>query len=262
MQLTSAKNPELQKIRRASAGGRPTEEGLVVTEGPRLLEEALKTGGRRPWRVERIFATAKARTNLAPLIERAKADVVEVSPHAMEAMAGTESSQGILALLRPPAARWLDLTSSHALLVILDGIQDPGNVGTIIRSAEAFGASGVILLKGCPRISNGKLLRATAGSIFRVPAIEDVSADEAIDWVLKANLKLYGMTVGGGVSIAKADLRAGCALAVGSEGRGLSAEMLFRASALNIPVSHVESLKAAVACSIALFEARRQRTGG
>ncbi len=258
MQLTSAKNPQLQKIRRAATGGRPTEEGWVVAEGPHLVEEALKGRGR--WRVEQIVATVEARANFAPLIERARAEVVEVSPRAMETIADTECSQGILALLKPPAVAWHDLTSSRTLLLILDGIQDPGNVGTIIRSAEAFGASGVILLKGCPRISNGKLLRATAGSIFRVPSIEDATASEAIDWVRKVNLKLYGLAVGGSVLIGKADLRAGCALAVGSEGRGLSAEILRRAEAVSIPISQVESLNAAVACSIALFEAQRQRT--
>ncbi len=260
MELTSAKNPLLQKIRKAAAEGRPTGEGFVVAEGPHLVEEVLQSGRRPAWRVEQILVTAKARDRHASLIERANTEVVDVSSRAMHGMANTETSQGILALLRPPAISWDDLTSSSALIVILDGIQDPGNVGTIIRSAEAFGASGVILLKGCPRVSNGKLLRATAGSIFRVPFIEEANTHETIDWLHKAHLTLYGLAVGSSVPLSNADLTGGCALAVGSEGRGLSDQILRRAQAINIPSLHVESLNAAVACSIALFEAQRQRT--
>ncbi len=148
----------------------------------------------------------------------------------------------------------------RALVVILDGIQDPGNAGTIVRSAEAFGASGVVFLKGCSRVANGKLLRATAGSIFRVPFLEGVSVFQLATYLRASQLNLYALAASGEASLAHANLRAPCGLVVGSEGAGVSPELLSGAQTLRIPTSNVESLNAAIACSIALFEAQQQRT--
>jgi TrmH family RNA methyltransferase len=143
--------------------------------------------------------------------------------------------------------------------VVLDGIQDPGNAGTIVRSAEAFGAGGIVLLEGCVHLANGKFLRATAGSIFRLPFLEGITRAELIREVKAAEMELYALTANGTHSLTTANLRARCALIAGSESGGVSAELLAGAKGLSIPTNKVESLNAAVACSIALFEASRQR---
>jgi len=150
----------------------------------------------------------------------------------------------------------------NALIVALDGMQDPGNAGTIVRSAEAFGASGVVLLEGSVRVPNGKFLRATAGSIFRLPLLESVTRTEFLEQVRSLGLPLYALTSRDGTSLRKANFRVPCALVVGGEGNGVSTELLGAASPLSIPARNVESLNAAIACSLALFEAARQRENG
>ena len=255
MQLTSAQNPLLKTIRRAASAGRPTEDGLVVSEGPHLLEEALRS----EWRIEQIFATPAARALYADLLREARCEIADVSARAFAAMAATERTQEVLALLRPRVWKWEDLTGESALVVVMDGVQDPGNAGTIVRSAEAFGATGVIFLKGCARVANGKLLRATAGSIFRMPFLEGVSAAELIGHMQASKIKLYALVQSATKDLPETNLRDECALAVGGEGAGISAAILAEAQTVRIPTRNVESLNAAMACSVALFLAQQQR---
>lgn len=256
MQLTSTRNPLIQTIRRAVAAGRATEDGLIVAEGPHLLDEALRS----EWRVAQVFATPRARDHHADLLSQADAELIEVSARAFASLASTGSTQEILALLQPRRWSWEDLTLSNTLVVVLDGIQDPGNAGAIVRSAEAFGATGAVFLEQCSRVANPKFLRATAGSIFRLPFLEDVAVTAVSKLIRQSKLQMYALSAGGKLPVTEADFRSGCALAVGSEGHGISPELLSQARAISIPTMKVESLNAAVASSIALFEAQRQRS--
>jgi TrmH family RNA methyltransferase len=254
--LTSTKNPLLQKVRRAAREGRPTEEGLVTAEGPHLLEEAQ----RGSWETVQVFVTAAAMERHRELLGRVEAEVIDVAPQALASVASTDTTQGILTLLRPRNWSWQDLGGKLVRLLVLDGIQDPGNAGTMVRSAEAFGATGVVLLAGCVRVANGKFLRASAGSIFRIPFLE---GEEPADFLAHAGesfrVPVYALDIGGDYTLTKVDLANGWALAVGSEGAGVSPEVRAGAMGLAIPTSRVESLNAAVAASVALFEAARQR---
>lgn len=256
MQLTSTKNPLLQIVRRAALAGRPTEEGLIVAEGPHLLEEALRS----QWSVEQIFATLEARHRYSEIVTRADAELIELSARTFTSIAATQTSQEILALVRPRKWSWEDLLGPSALILALDSIQDPGNAGTIVRSSEAFGASGVVFLKGCARVANAKLLRATSGSIFRVPFLEAISAEEFVERIRPHGIKLYALSGRGSTELSQTEFRRACALAVGSEGAGISDGLLAEAETISIPTVVVESLNAAVAASIALFEAQRQRS--
>lgn len=258
MQLTSPKNPLIQRIHRAAAAGRPTEDGLIVIEGPHLLEEAI----RGEWQIAQIFATPGAHDRYSHLLRGTDAEVVDLSARAFTSAAATETPQDVLAVVRPRAWTWTDLLGQQSALVIaLDSIQDPGNAGTIVRSAEAFGATGVVFLKGCARVSNGKLLRASAGSIFRMPFLEAVTVRDFTGHAQREQLPIYALTAQASATLEDADLRSRCALAVGGEGAGVSAELLAAAQAISIPTAHVESLNAAIACSVALFEAQRRRNG-
>lgn len=256
MEITSARNPLLQKIRKAVLTGRATDEGLVVAEGPHLLEEAL--AGR--WRVARVVTTPEGRRKHADLLHRVDAEVVEVSERAFEATSGTEHSQQILALTHPPVWNWSDLTGKRALLMVLDVVQDPGNAGTIVRSAEAFGATGVVFLRGSAHVANGKLLRASAGSIFRMPFVEGVTAPEFLANARVSDLTCYALDARTEVHITSVELTVPIALIAGNEGRGVSAELLASAKPVAIPAQKVESLNAAVACAVALFAAQQQRS--
>jgi len=256
IRLTSAKNPLLQSIRRAAAAGRPTEEGLVVAEGPHLLQEALRS----TWKIEQVFVTTEAQDRYADLLQELNAETIEVSARAFGSMASTGNPQEVLMLLRPRKWDWPDLTAAQSLIVVLDGIQDPGNAGAIVRSAEAFGATGVVFLDGCVRVANGKFLRATAGSIFRVPYLEGIILDDFLRSPHTSRLTLFALSARSQTSVTEADLRNSCAIAVGSEGQGISPRLLSGAQPVSIPILKIESLNAAIACSIALFEARRQRS--
>ena len=255
IELTSIHNPRLQEIRKAARAGRPLDDGLIAAEGPHLLEDAV--GG--AWTVEEILATEAAGARFAELLANAGVEVTRVSERALASLATTETSQGLIALLRPRPWTWDHIFTAVPLVVVLDAIQDPGNAGTAIRSAEAFGATGVVFGRGCVRVSNGKLLRAAAGSLFRMPFIENVQARELCDEMRTRGVRMYGLAADGRRSIGDVDFREGCALAVGNEGAGLSRELVDMADAVHIPTRGVESLNAGVACSIALFEASRQR---
>ncbi len=256
MPLTSAQNPLLKSIRRAAATGRPTEEGLVVAEGPNLLREAL----RGTWQVQQIFCTEAAGQKHGNLLTGSRAEVTEVSARALSSTAEAETSQEIITLLRPREWTWPELQTRNSLLVVLDGIQDPGNAGTIVRSAEAFGATGVVFLQGSTRISNGKFLRASAGSIFRLPFLEAMSPAGLLQKSALNKVAVFSLDMRRSVSLTDADLTGPCALVVGSEGSGVRSEILESSRALSIPTRKVESLNAAVACSIALFAAFHQRS--
>lgn len=255
MQITSAKNPLLQAIRRAVASGRATEEGLIVIEGPHLLLEC----SRSRWGIEQVLTTPNGRLRHSRLLSRIDAELLEIPARAFESLAGTETSQEIMALVNPHAGTWADCQKGPGVLVVLDCIQDPGNAGTIVRSAEAFGAAGLVFLEGSVHVANGKLLRASAGSIFRLPYLENQDRAGLLTRLQAAGRKLYALSAHTGAALTQVDLRQPCAIAVGSEAHGVSPELRACAAALKIPTTHVESLNAGVACSIVLFEAARQR---
>lgn len=259
MPITSLQNAAVQAIRRAIRHGHPLEGGRIAAEGPHLVEEAL--GG--CWPIEEVWTTPAGRQRYADLLARVhthfRAPVQETSTRIFQALSGTKHAQEILVLLRPRAWDWAELVRPDALIVVLDGIQDPGNAGTIVRSAEAFGATGVVFLAGTVGLANGKFLRASGGSIFRVPFLASVATNHLLNLFEQSDLKRYALTAQAGMSLPDADFRTRVVLAVGSEGAGISPHLLEASEAVSIPVPKVESLNAAVACSIALFEAARQR---
>ncbi len=231
-------------------------DGTIVAEGPHLLEEARRSS----WTVEQIFHTSSAAERFSGLLDGDEGLITQVAERTFAAIASTETTQGVLALVRPRLWTWADITAGkQALAVVLDGIQDPGNVGTIIRSAEAFGASGAVLSEGCARVSNGKVLRAAAGSLFRLPFLEGVARREIRSGLKTAGLRVYALAGKGKLPLANCDFGRACALVAGNEGAGVSEDFLGAAEPVRIPTARVESLNAAVACSIALFEAARQR---
>ncbi len=248
--LRSPANPLIKEVRRAIERGAATRDGDCVAEGFHLLEEALAS--RRP--VRAVLATASA---VPRLPELGGARLVVLEDALFRSIAATETSQGVLALVRPPAWHTADLLRPPALVVVLDGLQDPGNAGAILRAAEAFGASGAIFVKGTVNASNPKAVRASAGSLFRLPLVAGL--DPAAVRAALAGLDLYAALPDGAQDLAAADLRRPCALVVGSEGHGVSAELRAGAVPLRIPMTGVESLNAAMAAGILLYEARRQR---
>ncbi len=257
MPLTSPQNPLLQKLRRAVESGRPLEDGTLAAEGPHLLAEALASA----WGIEQILCSSEVMGRHRALLLDASSrgvEITEVATRAFKSLSDTEHHQGLVTLVRPREFVWADVLRDSGPVVILDGIQDPGNAGAILRSTEAFGGAGAIFAEGCVRISNGKLLRAAAGSLFRLPYLENCAPAAILSQTAAADRTVYSLAASGHVSLDGLTFVRPFALVVGSEGSGVSA--LFRSASqeLSIPTRGVESLNAAIACSVTLFEAARQ----
>src|ERR1700722_16254835 len=164
--LLGARNPLLKEVRKAIARGTVTEDGLAVAESFHLLEEALRSDCEIP----AVFASESVRAAVESHVRGLKKTRIHVLPDDIFAsLSSTQTSQGVMALVRPPSWNLDQLFRGHSLPVVLDGLQDPGNAGAVLRAAEAFGAPGVAFLKGAVSPYNPKCLRASAGSIFRIP---------------------------------------------------------------------------------------------
>jgi TrmH family RNA methyltransferase len=178
-----------------------------------------------------------------------------------QSIAATETSQGVILLVRPPEWRIEQIFRGQSLVVVIDGLQDPGNAGAIVRAIEAFGATGVMFLKGSASPFHPKTLRASAGSLFRVPFIAGIDGALAATALRQHRLDIYtAMPHTGSEALAEdTDFSRRCALVIGNEGRGVSSELRSIAQDVAIPTLGVESLNAAVAASVLLYETRRQR---
>ena len=256
--LTSAANPLIRDIRRAIARGGLTDQGWYVAESFHLLEEALRS--------ERHVPVVLASRSVQATVQRHVAGLgrtrLAVLPDALfQNIAATETSQGVVALVEPPEWTIGHLFRGQSLVIVLDGLQDPGNAGAIARAAEAFGATGMLFVKGTASPFHPKTLRASAGSLFRIPFVAGVETK-----LVRASLQQFGVDVyaampftGRETLAGDVDFRRRCAIVIGSEGHGVSQELYGAAKDVAIPTVGVESLNAAVAASVLLYEARMQR---
>lgn len=248
--LTSEKNPLLKEVRRAASRSELTEGGCVLAEGVHLLEEALGS----PVAIDTVIVAEPVGAGVERLLSRCTGARVVLVPDAVfSKIASTEHPQGVITLVRPPRWSTQDLERGTPLVVLLDAIQDPGNAGTIVRTAEAFGATGMAFLKGSVSPHNPKCVRASAGSLFRMPVVDRFETP---------GLALYAAMPRAELPLERADFTGPCAIVIGSEGHGVHGELAQRAIGVRIPTSRVESLNAAVAAGVMLYEARRQRTRG
>jgi TrmH family RNA methyltransferase len=236
--------------------------GLALAEGVRLVEEALAAGiaVRGAAVSPALEATPRGRALKAALLERG-VRIAEVDVAALDGLADTEHPQGIVAVVEPRTWSLEDLvTGPGAVVLVLDAVQDPGNVGTVLRTALGLGAGGVVALKGTAELTNPKVLRGSMGASFRLPA---VSTDTAalLAWARTRGVELWvtdasapALTVGG-----RGRPAAPIALVLGNEGAGVGPELEAAAGRrVSIPLSPgVESLNVAVAAGILLYEVTR-----
>jgi RNA methyltransferase, TrmH family len=265
--VQSRHNARVKELRAAFAQPGKGERGLVGIEGELLLGEALRSG----LALETVFVRSGSEEALDRLADRVEGnaeleleDVLELTPEVFASAVDTEAPQGIAALFSPPRFRLDDLfpAGTPALVLVTAGLQDPGNLGTLIRSAEAFGATGVITLSGTVHLWNTKVVRASAGSVFRMP-VAGVRAEEVMEVLRERKVRSFAAAAGGEVSAVEADLTQAAAILIGNEGAGLAPDLLEAADVrLSIPCpGPVESLNAGVAGSVLLYEAARQRAG-
>lgn len=256
--ITSPKNPIVARFRDAGAGALGD---LFLVEGKKLVAEALDAGLRpveAAFDVDRLDALAAAVDRLRAI----GAPTYACSSAVCAKLSFVTTPQGIAVVFRKPS--WSDddlLGADPALLVIAAGVKEPGNLGALLRAAEAAGAHGLIALRGGADAFRDKAVRGAAGSLFRLPVRTAVAVEDALGLARARGLGLYVAEEDGEVDYLDADLRRPCALVLGGEGEGIPDALRQAARArLRVPMAgKVESLNVAVAAGVVLYEARRQR---
>jgi TrmH family RNA methyltransferase len=252
-------NALVKELRQAFRRGELTPTGECAIEGVRVIEDAIRSG----LRIRAVFVSESGRPRAAGLLPQIGSHTETLLlPDALFAGAvSTETPQGVAALVavkKYTLAQILD-ESSHGPWLFLAGIQDPGNLGTILRSAEAFGVAGVLLGEGTVSVYNSKAIRASAGSAFRVP-VSKAALHEAIPELRSRGARLVATSSHKGTPLREARFSGRLAVVIGNEGSGLDKKLLAQMDLL-ITIPHspkVESLNAGVAASIVLYEIMSQ----
>jgi TrmH family RNA methyltransferase len=282
--ITSRENKWLKIFRAALRGTGPAEGEAIGVEGPKLVEDALRAG----LRADALLVSEAGEASDLERILRAASEsdagiprsrVMRTTDKLFASVAGTETPQGVAALFLQPAWEVDDvmrgraaadgaLRGDAALVVVMAALQDPGNVGTIVRSAEAFGATGVVTTRGSADPWSPKALRASAGSGLRFPVLRGMAIPVLLAQLRVAGVKIvaassHSPAARGTATDAVADLRSPVAIFIGNEGAGLTREIENVADArISIPMRDgVESLNAGVAASVVLYQAAQQRKG-
>jgi RNA methyltransferase, TrmH family len=279
--ITSRENRWVKLFRAGLRGTGPSADEPIAVEGPKLIEDALRDG----LEAEAVLVSESGERHLEAILRAAsgsesgiaRSRVLRTSDKIFESLSGTEAPQGVAALFRQPAWGFDDIlgledSSSKAgggiapLVLVIAGVQDPGNVGTILRAAEAFGASGVIATRGTADPWSPKAVRASAGSVLRLPLLRGMSIPVLLTQLRMSKIKIVAASSGASNGSGKdertqPDLREPVAIFIGNEGAGLAHEVESAAdSHFTIPMAEtVESLNAGIAASIILYEAAGQR---
>jgi len=263
IRLTGSQNPLIKEVRALKNKDSREEKGLYFIEGARFVEEALKeTVNIKYIVVSETFLSNTGSSGSLQKINETIMNTYVIPDSLFSSISDTKNPQGILAVLSLERKQLKDAVFNGGLLVILDTIKDPGNMGTIIRTADAAGCAGVVISGGCVDVYNPKVLRSTMGSVFHVPVYHCSGMGEAIDIARKHGFLLCASHLSGSVSIYEADLSGKVALIIGSEAEGISPDTANDSDLLiRIPMEgRAESLNASVAAGIIIFEAMRQKT--
>ncbi len=257
--ITSRTNAGVKELRRRFHDALPNKSGEIAVEGVHLVEEAIRSG----LRITAVFFAESARERAHKLLPQLpkQTEALVLPDDVFSSAVPSETPQGVAALVRLNQHSLADvLRAQPALLVMASGLQDPGNLGTIARAGEAFGVTGLVLTDHTVSAWNWKSLRASAGSLFRLPSCKAELASVMAE--LKARrIVVLATSSHKGTPISATDLTRPIALIVGNEGAGVPKNVLAQADeVVTIPHSDkVESLNAAIAASVVLYEASRQR---
>ncbi|HTA47942.1 MAG TPA: RNA methyltransferase [Verrucomicrobiae bacterium] len=262
-------NPLVKQLRQAFSRAELTESGDCAIEGLRILEEAIRSG----LRFSAVFFRDSSQDRAERLLPQlgAQVETLLLPDKLFDSLVPSDSPQGVAALVRLKEFSLDDIIEKERLqigpIIALAGLQDPGNLGTILRSSEAFGSAGVVLGEGTVSPFNSKVIRASAGSVFRLPVIHGhgksgtAKLDEVSEKLRARGVRLIATSSHKGTPLDQADLKEATAIFFGNEGAGLSREVMSKMDeVIAIPhTAQVESLNAGVAASIVLYEAARQR---
>lgn len=260
--ITSANNTQIRHIQLLAKKAKARrDEGLFLVEGPRMFYEA------PPERIERAYLSESFYRGMEDrrMLDRIPWELV--ADHVFARAAETVHSQGVLCVMRGMGYRMPELLQKKdPLLLLLEDLQDPGNVGTIFRTAEGAGADGIILTKNCVDIYNPKTIRSTMGSVYRMPfvCLESEDLSHVLGAFKEKGVAVCAAHLEGKRAYDREDYTGGTVFLIGNEGNGLSADLAEAADKkVRIPMEgRLESLNAGVAAAVLLYEAYRQRRGG
>lgn len=255
--ITSTGNAQVKELLQLQKKSKArNERNVFIVEGIKMFSEAPRNRIEKVFISETLFNRKKQELNLDGL----KVEIL--SDKVFSHVSDTKTPQGILCIVRQKKTKLEEIFAQNpAHLMILDNLQDPGNLGTIVRTAEGAGVSGIILSKDCVDIYNPKTIRSTMGSIYRMPFLYVEDLENTIDEVKKQDIKVYAAHLQGKNNYDEENYKIGCAFLIGNEGNGLRDEIAEKADIwVKIQMQgQVESLNAAIASSILMFEVCRQR---
>jgi len=259
--ITSLKNPRVAEALKLRKRGLREARREFLVEGPQAAGEAIGPGGG----LSVLFHTSDE--GLHRVVGRARAagvPLVEVSDEVVRHLTSTVTPQGLVGVARFVDVPLAELPPDLPLAVVLHAVRDPGNAGTVLRSADAAGAGAVVFTSSSVDVYNLKAVRSSAGSLFHLPVVREVSVEDAVAELRGRGLAVYAATAGGDRDLYSLDLTGPVAFLFGNEAWGLPEEVAALADAtVRVPISpRAESLNLAAAATVCLFEAVRQRVGG
>jgi TrmH family RNA methyltransferase len=261
--IASKSNPMIKTIRQVADQARSAPPDLVLAEGIRLLEEAVASGLEiEALLISEGFGRADRERSLLDTLSRTRVRGFRAAESLFRYASGVLNPQGVLALVHLPILRLNDAELPEKPLVICAcGLQDPGNFGSLIRTAAAAGASLLCALTGTVSARNPKTVRASAGAVFRLPIVEHVSAGAFLAFCRERSISPLISSARAGACHSRTDLTGSCALLFGNEGSGLDADEWAGIPSVRIPMTgRVESLNVAAAGAVLMFEAFGQRS--
>ena len=258
--IQSSQNSTIKEIKSLQLRKNRDSKGVYFIEGVRFISEAISSGED----IEKIIISEKLEGSNQDLIQQILDRNISCSmvPDKLFAeLSDTKTPQGILSVIKKKDYNYNDIVGRGSFIVLLENLQDPGNAGTIIRTADAANASAVILSKGCVDVYSPKVLRSTMGSVFHIPIIEGIDINEAITDLKSSKYKIVVSHLKGTNNYFDENLKQRCAIIIGNEANGVSEETAALADSLvKIPMPGMaESLNASVAASIMIYEMVRQR---
>ncbi|MDD3404337.1 MAG: 23S rRNA (guanosine(2251)-2'-O)-methyltransferase RlmB [Hespellia sp.] len=255
--ITSTANVKVKELLQLQKKAKlRNQEKVVIVEGLRMFQEIPKEGLKRVYFSESFYNRKKEELKLEQYSYELLSDTV------FAYVSDTKTPQGVLCIVSQPEYQLKAvIEASQPHILVLDNLQDPGNLGTILRTAEGAGVTGIIMSRDCVDIFNPKVIRSTMGSIYRIPFLYVDDLVQAITQMKKQGIRTFAAHLQGENNYDEADYRRACAFLIGNEGNGLRGEIAEQADEwIQIPMQgQVESLNAAIAASILMFEAARQR---
>ncbi len=259
--ITSSSNKLIKEIKLLhKKKGRWNTKSFFI-EGIRSVEQCIKSGEKVKYIVYSSELLSESGQDFINDVESEAFDIYEVTQELFKDISDTDTPQGILAVVQFNEYKLEDILNDNNFLILLDRVQDPGNLGTIIRNSDAFGANGVIVTSGCVDIYNPKTIRSTMGSIFQIPIVHMDSTVEAIETLKNQGISVISSSLDTDNYSYDIDFKSDCALVVGNEASGISGEVIESSDQLvKIPMAgDAESLNAAVASGVLMYEVLRQR---